>query len=290
MNSFKKFSEDKLPDKCEFFSSLKDKCVSEKDYQRAKNVWNVFKMKTMGDYHDIYLKTDALLLADVFEKLIKTCLDYYGLVPCHYFSSPGLSWEAMLKMTRIELEVISDIDIYLFIGKGMRGGLSYIAKIHSNANNKYTENYDSNKESVLIIYLDANNLYGWAMTQYSPYSGFKWLNLREISDLCLDSMSENSSIGYIVEVVLEYPSELHDLHNDYPLAPKKLEINQDMLSKYWSDIGNNHAFQLYLPLGMKVSKVHRILKFKQSYLLKKFVDFNTDKRKNASKSFEKDFF
>ena len=193
MNSFKKFSEDKLPDKCEFFSSLKEKCVSEKDYQRAKNIWNVFKMRKMGDYHDIYLNTDALLLADVFEQLIKKCLDYYGLDPCHYFSSPGLSWEAMLKMTRIELEVISDIDMHLFIGKGMRGGLSYIAKIHSNANNKYTENYDSNKESVFIMYLDANNLYGWAMTQYLPYSGFKWLNLREISDLCLDSMSEYSS-------------------------------------------------------------------------------------------------
>ena len=111
MNSFKKFSEDKLPDKCEFFNSLKDKCISEKDYERAKNVWNVFKMKTMGDYHDLYLKTDVLLLADVFEKFIKMCLDYYGLDPCHYFSSPGLSWDAMLKRTGIELELISDIEM-----------------------------------------------------------------------------------------------------------------------------------------------------------------------------------
>ena len=170
MDSFKKFSEDKLPDKCEFFSSLKDECISEKDYPRANNVWNEFKMKTMNDYHDLYLKTDVLLLADVFEKFIKTCLDYYGLDPCHYFSSPGLSWDAMLKMTGIELELISDINVHLFIEKRMRGGISFIGKRRSKANNIYIENYDSSEcssieESVFIMYLDANNLHGWAMTQ-----------------------------------------------------------------------------------------------------------------------------
>ena len=117
MDSFKEFSENKLPDKCEFFSSLKDECISEKDYQRAHNVWNAFKMKTKVDYHDLYLKTDVLLLADVFKKFIKTCLDYHGLDPCHYFSSTGLSWDAMLKMTGRKLQLISDIDMHLFIGK-----------------------------------------------------------------------------------------------------------------------------------------------------------------------------
>ena len=136
MESFKKFSENKLPDKREFFSSLKDQCISEKDYEKANNIWNVFKTKTLGDCHDLYLKADVLLLADVFKKIIKVCLDYYGLDPCHYFSSPGLSWDAMLKMTGIELKLISDIDMHLFIEKGMRGGISYIAKRHSKANNK----------------------------------------------------------------------------------------------------------------------------------------------------------
>ena len=117
MDSFKEFSENKLPDKCEFFSSLKDECISEKDYQRAHNVWNAFKMKTKVDYHDLYLKTDVLLLADAFEKFIKTYLDYHGLDPCHYFSSPGLSWDAMLKMTGRKLQLISNIDMHLFIGK-----------------------------------------------------------------------------------------------------------------------------------------------------------------------------
>ena len=136
MDSFKKFSENKLPDKSKFFSSLKDECISGKDYQRANNAWNALKMNTMVDYHDLYLKTDVLLLADVFEKFIKTCLDYYGLDPCHYLSSPRLSWDATLKMTGIELELISDIDIHLFIEIGVRGGISYIPKRHSKANNK----------------------------------------------------------------------------------------------------------------------------------------------------------
>ena len=131
MDSFKRFDEDKLPDKSKFFSSLKGKCISKEEYDRAIKTWNVFKIKTLGEYHDLHLKTDILLLADVFEKFIKTCLDYYGLDPCHYFSSPGLSWDAMLKMTGVELRLISDIDTHLFIEKGMRGGISYIAERHS---------------------------------------------------------------------------------------------------------------------------------------------------------------
>ena len=121
----------------------------------------------------------------------------------------------MLKMTGIELNLISDIDMHLFIEKRMRGGISYIAKRYSKANNKYMESYDSIKESKYITYLDANNLYGWAMSQYLPYGRFKWLNKKEISNFCLSSISENSSIGYILEIDLEYPRELHDLHEDF---------------------------------------------------------------------------
>ena len=152
-------------------------------------------MNTMGDYHDLYLKADVSLLADGFEKFINTCIDYYSLNPCHNFSSPGLSWDVMLKMTRIELELISDIDIHLFIEKGMRGGIS---KRRSRANNNYMNCYDSSKESKYVTYLDANNLYVWAMSQCLPNSGFKWLNQKEISGFCLNSIGKNSSIGYIL--------------------------------------------------------------------------------------------
>ena len=125
-------------------------------------------MKNMGDYHDHYFKKDVLLLADVFQKFIDTCLKFYGLDPCHYFSSPGLSWDAMLKMTGIKLEKISDIRKYLFVEKELRGGVSYIAKRYAKANNKYTENYDPKKPSTFITYLDKNNLYGRAISEYLP--------------------------------------------------------------------------------------------------------------------------
>ena len=298
MDSFKRFFENKLPDKSKFFSSLKDECISEKDYLKAVDIWNVFKMNSMGDYHDLYLKRVVILLADVFEKFLKTCLDYYRLDPCHYFSSPGLSWDAMLKMTKIELDFIHYINMHLFIEKGMRGGISYIAKRHSKANNKYMKCYDEYKESKYIAYLDANGLYGWAMKQYLPYIGFKWLNKKEISNFCLNSISVNSSIGYTLEADLEYPSELHDSHNDYPLASEKLEINENMLSNYCFNIANKYGIkingvnklvpnsnnkslyvvhyrnlQLYLSLGMKLTKIHRVLQFKQTDWLKKICQF-----------------
>ena len=120
-------------------------------------------MKNRGDSHDHYLKKDVLLSADVFEKFIDTCLKFYGLDPCHYFSSPGLSWDTMLKMTGMEFEKISDIDMYLFIEKRLRGGISYISKRYAKANNKYMNDYDSKKPSKFITYLDMNNLYGWGL-------------------------------------------------------------------------------------------------------------------------------
>ena len=123
----------------------------------------------MGDYHDHYLKKIVLLLADVFEKFIDTCIKHYELDPCHYFSSLGLSWDTMLKMTDVKLEKISDIDKCLFIEKGSRGGISYIAKRYAGANNKYMNDYDLEKPSTFITYLDKNNLYGWTMSEYLPY-------------------------------------------------------------------------------------------------------------------------
>ena len=126
----------------------------------------------------------------------------------------------------------------------MRGGISYIAKRHNKANNKYMVNDDSSKETVYIICLDTNNLYCWAMIQYLPYSGFKWLSKKEIDKFDLNSISKNSSIGYILEVDLEYPNELHHLHNDNPLSPEKLEISQSMLSKYVSDIADEYGIKI----------------------------------------------
>ena len=211
MNSFERFNEEKLPARKYFYSSTKDGKIGDdgkisdghislKDYLTCEKIWDKFDIKDMGDYRSHYLKKDLLLLADVFEKFIGTCLKYYGLDPCHYFSSPGLSWDAMLKMTGIELEKISDIDKYLFIEKGSRGGISYIAKRYARANNKYMNDYDPKKPSTFITYLDMNNLYGWAMSEYLLYGGFKWL--KNVDQFDAMSISEKSLIGYFFGVGL----------------------------------------------------------------------------------------
>ena len=183
----------------------------------------------MKNYHDHCLKKDVLLLA-AFKTLIDTCLKYYGLDPCHYFSSAGLSWDAMLKMTDIELEEILDVDKYLFIEKGLRGGVSYIAESYAKANIKYINDYDAKKPSTFISYLDMNNLYDWAMSEYLPYEGFKWL--KNVDKFEVMSINRKSLIGYLLEVDLKYPDKLHELHNDYPLAPEKLAVSSDTLLKY----------------------------------------------------------
>ena len=160
-NSFKRFKESKLPDIDCFLSSLKDCRISEKKYKRALDVWKVFEITNLGLYSDLYLKTDILLLCDVCEKFISLCLEYYCLDPCHYFSSPGLSWDAMLKMSVVKLEKISDIDVHLFVEKGMRGGIGYISK-----------RYCKSDEDSTILYLDMNNLYGTLISFYNlSYDG-----------------------------------------------------------------------------------------------------------------------
>ena len=148
MDSFEKFNETQLPSQNDFYSQMNNQHITDEEYNHAQNVWNTFHLKTMGEYHD----SDVLLLADVFENFRKTCLEYYRLDPCHYFTSLGLSWDAMLKMTEVNLELITDIDMYQFVEKGMRGGISYIANRYGKANNKYMQNWNPNEESKYLMY------------------------------------------------------------------------------------------------------------------------------------------
>ena len=312
MNSFKKFEDSRLPKKEDFFSAMNNEHITDEEYQHAQNVWNEFGLSSMGEYHDLYLKSDILLLTDVFENFRKACQQYYELDPAHYFTTPGLSWDAMLKMTKTKLELMSDVDMFLFIEKGMRGGISYIANRYGKGNNKYMENYNPEEAPKYIMYLDANNLYGWAMSQYLPTGGFKWLTEEEVD---LSKFDNESKKGLILEVDLEYPEELHNLHNDYPLAAEKIKVTEDMLSPYCREIAEKfkvkvglveklvptlskkeryvlhyHNLQLYMSLGLKLTKIHRALEFNQSPWLKTYIDFNTKKRAKAKNSFEKDFF
>ena len=236
MHSFQKFDGKQLPPK-EQFSILIDEGISDAQYQHAQNVWNTFNMKTMGVYHDLYLKSDILLLADVSENFRKTCLQYYKLDPYHYFTSPGLSLDAMMKMTGIKLELMTDVGMFEFIEKGLRGGISYIGNRHGEANNKYISGYDSSKPSNYVMYLDANNLYGYAMSQCLTTGGFRWITEQQIQKVNLAACSEDRKKVYmILEVDLEYPNKLHELHNDYPLAAEKMKVTKEMLSSYCKHI------------------------------------------------------
>jgi hypothetical protein len=163
MNSYDRFNETSFPSQKDCYSQLNKESISDNDYNHALNVWAQLNINNMGEYHDLYLTTDVLLLADVFEAFRDTAISNYHLDPTHYVSLPSFAWEALLKMTKIKLDVISDYDMYLMIESGIRGGMSMISRRHSKANNKYMKDYDSSKDSKYIMYLDANNLYGCSM-------------------------------------------------------------------------------------------------------------------------------
>ena len=211
MDCFEKFDQTELPTKEQFYSVLNSQHITNVEYDHARKVWETFHLKKMVEYHDLYLKTDMPLLADVFESFRKTCLQYYKLDSCHYFTSPGLSWDAMLKMTKIELELMTNVDMFPFIEKERRGGVSYIANRYGKANNKCMEEYDENAPSMYIMYLDTNNLYGWTMGQYLPTGNFRWMTDKETNKIDLGKYQADGKKGLLPEVDLEYLRELHDL-------------------------------------------------------------------------------
>ena len=287
MDRIEKFAETRLPPKKAFYSKLNDMAISDEDYRHAQNVWKTFNMKTLGDYHDLYLKTDVLLLTDVFEEFRSVCLENYKLDPAWYYTAPGLAWDAALKESGVELELLRDYDMLLMVEKGIRGGVSMISGRYGKANNKYMQSYDESKPSRYIQYLDANNLYGWAMCKNLPVRDFVWMTEEELN------MWKN--IPCILEVDLEYPEELHDLHNDYPLAPERLVINK--VEKLIPNLNNKKNYVIhhenlkqYLKLGLKLTKIHRGIKFVEEPWLKSYIMKNTALRSVAKNEFEKDFF
>ena len=314
MDSWAKFSETSLPKKEDFYSKLNDEHIIEYEYAHAKKVWETFHCKTLGDYHDLYVKTDVALLGDVFENFRKLCLQQYGLDPAHYFTSPGLSWDALLKKTGVELELLTDYEMHMFVERGIRGGISMVSKRHAKANNPLVTDYDESKPNSYIMYLDANNLYGWAMSKPLPKSGFKWKRVMPTEEEIMNK-KENAKKGWILEVDLEYPAELHKEHNSYPLAPEKKVVKKENMSDYQNNlikeldlkIPNSKKLLLtledkkdyvvhyenlkfYLKQGMKLKRVKRVLEFEQECWMEPYIRMNTEFRKQAKDDFEKNFY
>ncbi len=339
MDSLERFKEPTLPPIEAFKSSLTGEDISEKDYARAQRVFVHFQMHSLQDYHNLYLLQDVLLLNDVLLAFREVCLKTYQLDPCHYYTAPGLTWDAGLKYTGVTLDLLTDEDMFLFVEDGIRGGISMITKRHAKVNHPNLEDagyYEKDKELCNLLYLDANNLYGWAMMQCLPTGNFKWMSATQIQTLMtlekIRSIPADSKRGYILEVDMYLPEDCHEKLSDYPVAPEKKPVHGTQLSEYQRNILREEILssmkttpsqddveakidarkscdklildyepkrkyavhyrnlQLYMQLGMKVTKIHRVLSFDQTPWLAKYIKKNTEMRTKASNEFEKDFF
>ena len=304
MDGVKRFAETKLPARENFRSTLNSgeilgsgkemepSEISEADYEHAQDVFGVFECKNLGEYTGLYCKSDVLLLADVWEAFVDVCLEKYELDPSHYITAPSLFNDAMLKMTGVELELLTDIDMYLFYEKGVRGSISTVMGRYAKANNPYMNDYDPKVPTSYIQYLDANNLYGWAMSQSLPVGGFKWLSEKEIRSY---EKLPGSIRECVLEVDLEYPVELHDEHNEYPLAPEGVKVNGTRkliphLGGRKNYVVHHEALRQLVKYGLRITRIHRGIKFRESNFLSRYIASNTRSRTAAKNEFEKDFY
>ena len=298
MDNWKRFKEESLPDKKSFYSELNKEGFSDEDYAYAQKVWDALKIKNLGEYHDLYVQSDTALLADVFESFRDKCLEIYELDPAHFLSAPGLAWQACLKKTQTELELLTDNDMLLMFEEGIRGGMCQATHRYAKANNKYMNNHDKNEESSYLEYLNANNLYRWAMSQKLPVRNFKWIEKGDISKFNEDfikNYDENSDKGYIFEVDVEYLEKIRMLHSDLAFLPERMKINK--CTKLTCTIQDKENYIIHIRAlkqainhGLKLKTVHKVIEFDQKAWLKPYIDMNTDLRKQAKNDFEKDFF
>ena len=296
MDGWDKFNGKVLPSKESFYSNLTLENISETDYAHANNVFQKFNINNLGEYHDVYVRSDTLLLADIFENFRQSCLKNYELDPAHFVSLPGLAWQACLKKTNVELELLTDYDMLLMVEEGIRGGICHAMQFYAKANNKYMKDYDRKKKSSYIQYLDANNLYGKAMTEKLPVRGFRWMDdISKIDEDFVKDYDKNNNKGYILDVDIDYPSKLQNLHSDLPFLPERMIINNTKklvcnLNDKKNYIVHINVLKQALDHGLKLRKVHRVIEFDQEAWLKEYIDVNTELRQKATNDFEKDFF
>lgn len=297
MKTWQSYEEKKLPQQKDFFSSITNESVTREQFQHAKLVWDTFRIKDMGQYTDLYLKTDVLLLTDIFENFRRTSKTHYKLDPAFYLTAPSLSYDAMLLKTGVTLELIHDFEMFRMIQSGIRGGICLCSNRYAEANNMYCNDYDCSKPESYLVYIDCNNLYGYSMCQYLPYSGFQWLSENEIESFVVMDIPDDGAWGYFLMCDIQYPAHLHTNHNDLPFCAEKMVPPGGMMEKLVPNLYDKYNYVIHyvhlktcLKHGLKLKKIHRIIKFKQSTFLKQYIDLNTELRKKAVSPFEQDFF
>ena len=265
IDEWDKFNEKIIPSKESFYSNLTLENISETDYACANNVFKKFNINNLDEYHDLFVRSDALLLADIFENFRQSCLKNYELDPAHFVSLPGLAWQACLKKTNVELELLADYDMVLMVEEGIRGGICHAMQRYAKANNKYMKDYDRKKKSSYIQYLDANNLYGKAMTEKLPVRGFRWMDdISKIDEDFVKVYNKNNNKGYILDVNVDYPNKLQNLHSDLPFLPERMVINNTKklvcnLNDKKNYIVHINVLKQALDHGLKLRKVHRVI-------------------------------
>jgi hypothetical protein len=327
MDSFDRFSEDHLPHRDAFFNALTQSTISTDDYTALQTVWDVFQLRSLGDLHDHYIRCDVLQLADVWASFRRNCRRVDGLDPNHYFTLPQLAWDSALLKSGAELDLIDDVDLHQMIESGIRGGVSVVNKRFAEADNPYQKHpYDDaayitsqspEAEYRYLLDIDCNNLYGCAMMEPLPVGGWKWLDKCELDGFDVLSVSKKSETGYILEVDLSYPDSLHASHNDLPCAPEHFAVPNEMLSPFQHNllfkaglmrkpdgdvklipnlypkrkyVCHYRTLQIYLELGLVLTKIHRVVQFRQASFLRSYIKMNTNMRKKSRSNFEKDFW
>ena len=307
VDSSEKLTHKGLPPREAFYSQVRLEGISEEDYKHAQNVYSSFKCKDFGDYHWLYLKTDVLLLADIFENFRKMCLEHYKLDPANYLTAASLAWDAMLLKTKVELELISDPEVLAMVEKSKRGGLTFVgSKRYAKANNRRMgEQYDKDKDSSYMLYVDANNLYGHAMVQPLPQKDVKFDNTATLESIL--ATPDDSETGYFAEVDIEFPKELHEKLKQFPPCPETLMPQVEWFSDYQREVmektNSKPTAEKLIPHLMKhedyvlhyrnlkfihnlgaVIKLKRVISFKQSRWMADYINSNNAERAKAKAS------
>ncbi|GBB96028.1 hypothetical protein RclHR1_26690001 [Rhizophagus clarus] len=284
-NAWEKFDRTSLPPRKDFYLLLSQQNISKEDYEHAQKVWQTFEMKSFGEYHDLYLETDVLLLADVFMNYTIMCLQDDGLDPSHYVSAPGMFNDSLYKSSGAELKLMMDMDEYLMVEKGIRGSMTMASHRYAKANNPKCPDYDSSKPTTWILYEDMNALYSGVMTQYMPTEIIGKVGPEEVPDI--QTIAPDAEIGYMPEVDLEVLAHLHNFFADYPLALEKQIVPENWLSLYNERLvhdkavgGGKYTTAIH-EIWVKVTKIHGALKFQQSPWMKEYIEENIRKRKIA---------